>query len=187
MAANYPAALPVKTVAGATLAANPHSSLHNKMYEEVVAIATELGTNVSGASATLAARLDLIAMGKATWNSGTVNQSTSNISKTINRSVYFQHGSTIHWHFNYSMTGSGSAGTAITLSLPVTAIDTRAILGPALYQTGSASYVCMMKGDSTTSVKLFCEGYTDAGLGASPSFAVASGHVIQGYIVYGIA
>jgi len=58
MAANYPSSLPVKEAAGANLSTNPHSSLHNNMYDEIVAIATELGTAPKGAAASVKSRLD---------------------------------------------------------------------------------------------------------------------------------
>ena len=58
MAANYPSSLPVKDSAGSSLASNPHSSLHDGMYDEIVAIGTELGTNPKGTAATVKARLD---------------------------------------------------------------------------------------------------------------------------------
>lgn len=64
MAANYPSALPVKDTAGANLASNPHSSLHNNTYDEIVALATELGTLPKGSAASVKARLDAMAWGK---------------------------------------------------------------------------------------------------------------------------
>lgn len=58
MAASYPASLPVTAAAGANLSTNPHSTLHNNMYDEIVAIATELGTSPKGTYASVKARLD---------------------------------------------------------------------------------------------------------------------------------
>lgn len=60
MAASYPASLPVKDPAGANLSTNPHSALHDGMYDEIVAIATELGTNPKGTAASVKARFDAL-------------------------------------------------------------------------------------------------------------------------------
>lgn len=61
MAAVYPAALATTTDlpdAGANLSTNPHSSLHNKNRDEIVAIEAELGVAPSGSYSTLRARED---------------------------------------------------------------------------------------------------------------------------------
>lgn len=58
MAASYPTSLPVKNAAGANLSTDPHSTLHDGMYDEIVALATELGTLPKGTFATVKARLD---------------------------------------------------------------------------------------------------------------------------------
>ena len=63
MAASYPASLPVKDAAGANLSTNPHSALHDGMYDEIVALATELGTSPKGVYASVKARLDAMPRG----------------------------------------------------------------------------------------------------------------------------
>lgn len=60
MTANYPGSLPVDNPAGSTLDADPHSVLHDSLYDEIVAIATELGTAASGTSDTVADRMALL-------------------------------------------------------------------------------------------------------------------------------
>lgn len=59
MAAEYPGAIPTIAAdkADATATATDHPAHHNKLAEEVVAIANELGVNPSGAFATVLARL----------------------------------------------------------------------------------------------------------------------------------
>ena len=57
----YPGAIPSSgdlPDAGANLSSNPHSSLHDDVRDEVIAIATELGVEPSGTEATVRARLD---------------------------------------------------------------------------------------------------------------------------------
>lgn len=61
--ANYPSSLPVTEAAGANLSTNPHSALHDDMYDEIVAIATELGTVPKGTYASVKARLDALPRG----------------------------------------------------------------------------------------------------------------------------
>ena len=60
MAASYPTGLPTKTAAGANLGTDPHSTLHDSKWDEIVAIATELGLVPSGSDSTVRARLDRI-------------------------------------------------------------------------------------------------------------------------------
>lgn len=184
MPASYPAALPVRTTAGSTLAANPHSTLHNAMWDEIVAITTELGTNPSGSSSTIKDKLVSLEW-PATSSSGfAVNQSTSNISKTVNFSKYYKIGRTIRWHFKYTMSASGSAGTAITLTAPETAANVNGMSGVCVYRTGSVTYHCAMVGSSTTAFKLINNASGSSAVGATPSVALASGHTLQGMVVY---
>lgn len=63
MAAEYPGAVPTIAAnkADGTSTATDHAAHHNKLAEEVVAIATELGTNPSGAEATVAAAIAALA------------------------------------------------------------------------------------------------------------------------------
>lgn len=56
--ADYPATLPTFAANGANLSTAPHSALHTDLNQEVVAIATELGTAPSGTFSTVKARLD---------------------------------------------------------------------------------------------------------------------------------
>ena len=74
MPASYPASLPVKDPAGANLSTNPHSTLHDGMYDEIVAIATELSTNPKGTYASVKARLDAMPRGKVAYAQVTDSQ-----------------------------------------------------------------------------------------------------------------
>ena len=70
MAAEYPGTVPTiaSNKADATVTATDHPAHHNKLAEETVAIATELGTLPKGSAATVKARLDA---GEAATLSGT--------------------------------------------------------------------------------------------------------------------
>lgn len=120
MAASYPSSLPAKDAAGANLSSNPHSTLHDDMYDEIVAIATELGTLPKGTSATVKARLDLFETGAWTSWTPTVTQ-TGSVTVTNTRSVYARYGRTIHFSMVVTVTGSGTGSSVVQTSLPVTA------------------------------------------------------------------
>lgn len=120
MAAVYPGTLPVTSAAGALLSTNPHSTLHNNMYDEIVAIATELGVNPRGTYATVKARLDAIPLGAWTsWTPVVVQSNTPTL--TNNRSRYIQVGKMVFASANVTTTSSGTGNNRITMSLPVTA------------------------------------------------------------------
>ena len=80
MAASYQASLPVKDPAGANLSTNPHSALHDGMYDEIVAIATELGTNPKGTAASVKARFDAVPRGKVAYAQVTASQAINEVS-----------------------------------------------------------------------------------------------------------
>lgn len=125
MTANYPSSLPVKDPAGALLSSNPHSALHNKMYEEIAAIAGELGTNVSGPSSTLSDRIGKFELGAWTdyTNSSPLLQNNTaiavNTASALHFSRYIQFGPLVLWRFNYVISGTGTAGYEQGLVFPV--------------------------------------------------------------------
>lgn len=86
MAANYPGSLPVKEAAGANLSTNPHSQLHDDMYDEIVAIGTELGTAPSGAETTVKARLDRVTPTLGAWTPWTPTWATTIGNATVDAS-----------------------------------------------------------------------------------------------------
>lgn len=85
MAAEYPSVIPTFSDNGTKLGSTPtHSTLHTKLNEEVEAIATELGTNPKGASASVKARLDTIASAVTTAQGNiTTLQSASHAAVTV--------------------------------------------------------------------------------------------------------
>lgn len=116
MTAVYPGSIPTATtVSGGTLASNSHSSLHDNMFDEVVAIATEMGTNASGSESTVKDRIQAIE-GGLTWTAmvgtGTIeigDHSTPvfvNVPFSVTYSKYVRIGSFIIWSFKWVVTTS---------------------------------------------------------------------------------
>jgi hypothetical protein len=96
MAAEFPAAVPTFAAPGANLSTNPHSTMHTKSGEEIVAITTELGTapktitDATAAAATpasVAEFLDMVAthlkgiVGGANWYSAIPTTLTALLAK----------------------------------------------------------------------------------------------------------
>lgn len=95
MPSNYPSALDTfDTVSNGTALEDTHPAAHNAVQEAVVAIQTELGTNPSAGSATVAVRLDAIESGlseKITSVGGDVRDSGLTRNKTIHGAFsYFE-------------------------------------------------------------------------------------------------
>jgi len=121
MASNYPSSLPVKDAAGANLSSNPHSALHDDMYDDIVAIATELGTDPKGTSASVKARLDAVEIGAWTSWTPVVRQNASVVASTNNSSKYTRIGRTIHYNIDVTINATGYNGSPFDVSLPVEA------------------------------------------------------------------
>lgn len=195
MAANYPSSLPVKDPAGSLLSSNPHSALHNNMYDEIVAIATELGINASGAAADVAARIALLESGA--WVDSTTTTiwqgtATPNISKTINyskvrKSLAGETSAGWEWAFSYTLTGSGTASNAIKVYAPFGWGSTSWTWGHGTIYDSSANlmYICNLSG--TGSPNGFQFSTDDYGFywGASGGYnvAAASGDILTGYCI----
>ena len=184
MAANYPSSLPVKDAAGANLSTNPHSALHDDMYDEIVAIGTELGTNPKGTAATVKARLDLIDVGA--WTSHTpaigVQGGTAAVSST-SYSKYTRVGRTVTWNFRFDTSGTGSAGTAVLLGLPVTAASAAGVVGTGYIETGGTYYSGTWQGSTTTNANFYADRATGV-FGVNPSVALQPGDLFVGQLIY---
>ena len=183
MAASYPASLPVKDPAGANLSTNPHSTLHDGMYDEIVAIATELGTTPKGTTASVKARLDLLEIGAWTTWTPIVTQSVGvTVTNTLSR--YARYGRAIIATFNLVVTSSGTGSNQITVSLPVTAAAASSGGGSGVItDTGTAIYSGYWSLNSTTTAHLLCHAET-APAGSDPNFALVSGDSMNGTIMY---
>lgn len=111
MAANYPDSLPVKEAAGANLSSNPHSTLHDDMYDEIVAIATELATNAKGDDASVKARLDRVDTAVATRRG-------CNLRRVASQSATGSSAVTISWDTEDEDTDGFIAVTGTTATIP---------------------------------------------------------------------
>lgn len=190
MAASYPSSLPAKDSAGANLSTNPHSALHDDMYDEIVAIATELGTLPKGTATSVKARLDLFESGAWTSYTPTVSQGAStDIAKTVHYAKYARWGRLVMCNVSVSVTASGSAGSAVNVTLPVSAAYVSAGLSAGsvyLYDASiTTKYICTAIPSSTTTVAFYASGVSAAGgWGADPNVALANTDFITFSLAY---
>lgn len=131
---------------------------------------------------------DLNALAGA-WNTytPTITQ-VGTVTHTPTRAKYIQFGHLILCSLSLDITGSGTAGTAISVTLPVPAVyvvglalgsgevvDVSAVTGyPAIPDLTSSTTFAFLRSDQPDSVRI----------GASPSFGLASGDVLRALLVY---
>lgn len=126
----------------------------------------------------------------AGWTSftPTISQGVStNISKSINYAKYTRFGNTVHYQFRIGITGAGTAGSAVNVSLPVNAAYTAGglVVGSAwYYQVGGTRYGGSAELTSASTIGV--SGSFSAGnlYGAVPSAATANGDYISAAITY---
>lgn len=178
----YPPPPPVNTRADATGLTTNHPADHNAISNALTDILNELGTAPKGSSASVTARLN------ATWTAFTPQAdqgATTNIAKTVTYSKYSRHGQTIHWSCRISFTGSGTAGSNLTLTLPVASVDGGGVTGSAHINDSGSIYVGLLIGLGTTQVFMLPAGgagYT--GWGSSPNLAVGAGDTYHLQVTY---
>lgn len=120
------------------------------------------------------------------WNSytPTLTQSSA-VTKTVTYAKYLQFGKLIIVQVELVATGAGTAGSAITVSLPVTAARSataKPVIGSGFVNDlGTKLYPGPTALLTTTTVQIFRgDGTTTGGaLGSDPSFALASGDSIN--------
>jgi hypothetical protein len=127
------------------------------------------------------------------WTSWTptVTQSGS-VTVTNTRSRYARYGRTIVASFDLTVTGSGSANNAITVSLPVTAAAAGVVpVGTArLVDTGTSTTfgaICVLATTTTIWLNQTSTNSTTTILGSTSSenaTALASGDIIAGTVTY---
>ena len=121
------------------------------------------------------------------WTPQIDQGASTNIAKTVNHANYARDGRKITATFKLTLTASGTAGSAVTVTLPVAAVSAAAIVGVGLViDAGSRDYNATIIGTSTTQVELRSgiSGTTTAGWGLTPSIALASSDVLYGQITY---
>lgn len=120
----------------------------------------------------------------------TISQgATNNITKTINFSEYCRSGptgKTITWCFYITITGTGTAGAAMGMTLPVNTLSASNLIGNGMIYDASATicYLAMYAGSTTSSIICFSDQSTGSGWGANPSIALAVNDQIRGSITY---
>jgi len=124
------------------------------------------------------------------WTSYTpqIDQGAStDIAKTVTYSKYARHGRMITWNFTLDLTAAGTAGAAVSITLPATAASTQGVVGVGwVYDAAPStlSYVCSIIGQSTSIAYFLSDGVAGSGWGAAPNLALASGDSLRGSITY---
>lgn len=112
---------------------------------------------------------------------------SSNIAKTTVYGQYRYDGPMIDYHWQYDLTAGGTAGSALTVTLPVATVEpTGPILGAGLvYDTSSnLFYQVSWAQNTTTTVKANPDGVGAAGWGAVPNLALGTGDSLRGNLRY---
>lgn len=111
--------------------------------------------------------------------SGTVTATTA-------RGAYIQVGSLVIFQFRLSVTGSGTAGNDITVSLPVSAAYSPGAGGAGgIYDASVPTfYIGHWETVSSSTIAHYNDASNGNPTGTSPSFALASGDVIAGFYIY---
>lgn len=116
---------------------------------------------------------------------------STNIAKTVTLSTLRISGMVCECLFRLDATGAGTAGSAITVSLPTTALNSGAdAVGFGGYiDAGTAGYNGVLYLLSTTTAYISSGSVTAIGsaIGANPNLAVANTDVFQGHIFFRLA
>ena len=110
---------------------------------------------------------------------------STNIAKTVNYARYRRDGSRLVVEFDLSITAAGTAGSAITVTVP---IDFASTAGGAkgvgqIYDASAVNrYVCCVERNGTSKVGFAADGAYNGQVGATPSFALANGDVVRASI-----
>ena len=146
------------------------------------------GETVTAANMNTHVRDNLKAIGDA-WTSYTPTLAqgvSTNIAKTVTYAKYVAAGKLIICQVRLDPTAAGTAGSPITITLPVTAASSVYVVGSGSYSdTGTALYPAIAWLTSTTTLELrrTDQAYT-AGIGADPNFAVANTDVFRASFMY---
>jgi hypothetical protein len=122
------------------------------------------------------------------WTPQIDQGASTNIAKTVTEARYVQMGVVVHAWFLLAITASGTGGSAITITLPITATghSSTTPIGSGLIYDSSATnqYLGSWSLVSTTQIALNTNVTGAGAVGASPSFALASGDSIRGHLMY---
>lgn len=112
---------------------------------------------------------------------------TTNIAKTVNSGKYKRSNGMCTAWIDLVMTGAGTAGSSVTVTLPVaSSLSSAPILGAGIiFDTSTTTrYVVDAEQSSTTVIAFGYQGA--AGWGSSPSIALASGDTVRAVVTYPI-
>jgi len=100
---------------------------------------------------------------------------STNIAKTVVYSKYIQTGKLVIWVCRLEITGSGTAGSTLTVTLPVTSAvaSTTAVGGAVYFDASVQGYVCTAVLESTTTLSLTSNANNGGRLGVFPNIAAA--------------
>ena len=100
---------------------------------------------------------------------------STNIAKTVTYSKYIQTGKLVIWVCRLEITGSGTAGSTITVTLPVTSAvaSTTAVGGAVYFDASVQGYVCTAVLETTTTISLTSNANNGGRLGNFPNIAAA--------------
>ncbi len=122
----------------------------------------------------------------------TLSQGAStNISKTVTAARYIQTGRIVQAWVDLAATGAGTAGSNITVTLPVTASGHSAnqVIGAGIYYDASATtyYTIAAYLASTTTVQFIATNATGVSFGNVPAVTVASSDLLRFNVQYVVA
>lgn len=112
---------------------------------------------------------------------------SSNIAKTVTLAAYIRFGKLVILNFSVAATASGTAGSQVTLTLPITAATSGIYVGAGSYNdiSSSAFYPAIISLASTTTLRMVrSDTQATGGVGADPNIAVASTDVMSGFAIY---
>lgn len=113
---------------------------------------------------------------------------TTNIAKTVTSARYIQYGKVVYATVRVDFTGAGTAGSAITSTIPVNAKNGTSFicLGTSNYydtSVGSPNYHALVLTASASQVQFIIHSTTGS-IGVVPNIAVASGDMLSFSVTY---
>lgn len=120
-----------------------------------------------------------------TWTPTVAQGVSTNINKTVNLADFIQIGPLVFAWVQITATAAGTAGSAITLTLPVNSAFT-GIVGTGRYiDSGTATYkaICVIE-SATTMALIRTDDTNNTRIGANPNIAVANNDIWGAVICY---
>ena len=106
------------------------------------------------------------------------------VTVTVTRAKYARWSRLIVATFELAATSAGTTANAVEVSLPVNAAATLSGHGSGyILDNGTAYYSGVWSVASATTMQLFCHNETGAA-GIDPAFAIASGDLLRGVVIY---